>query len=98
VGQDSSFGIGTRYGVDGPVIESLWSRDFPRPPRPALGPTQPNVGWVLGSLSRISWGNAWENGDSVEFGTVMHNAVFLAERPVGIEDGLSSRSLWFRPR
>ena len=34
---DSSVGIATRYGLDGPGIESLWGRDFPHPSRPALG-------------------------------------------------------------
>jgi hypothetical protein len=39
VGRDSSVGIATRYGLDGPGIESWWGRDFPQPSRPALGPT-----------------------------------------------------------
>ena len=50
-GQDSAVGIATRYGLDGPGIESQWGRDFPHPSRPALGPTQPPVEWVPG-LSR----------------------------------------------
>ena len=37
-GRDSSVGIATRYGLDGPGIESRWRRDFPHPSRPALGP------------------------------------------------------------
>ena len=41
VGRDSSVGIATRYGLDGPGIESRWGRDFPHPSRPALVPTQP---------------------------------------------------------
>jgi hypothetical protein len=38
MGRDSSVGIATRYGLDGPGIESQWERDFPHPSRPALGP------------------------------------------------------------
>ena len=41
VGRDSVVGIATRYGLDGPGVESRWGRDFPHPSRPALGPTQP---------------------------------------------------------
>ena len=37
MGRDSSVGIATRYGMDGPGIESRWGRDFPHPSRPALG-------------------------------------------------------------
>ena len=51
VGRDSSVGIATRYGVDGPGIEDRQGRDFPHPSRPALGPTQPPIKWVPG-LSR----------------------------------------------
>ena len=50
-GPGSGVGIATRYGLDGPGIESRWGRDFPHLPRPALGPTQPPVQWVPG-LSR----------------------------------------------
>jgi len=45
---DTLVGIATRYGLDGPGIESRWRRDFPQLSRPALGPTQPPVQWVLG--------------------------------------------------
>ena len=31
MGRDSSVGIATRYGLDGPGIESRWGRDFPHP-------------------------------------------------------------------
>ena len=41
VGRDSAVGIATLCGLDGPGIESRWGRDFPHPPTPALGPTQP---------------------------------------------------------
>jgi hypothetical protein len=39
--RESSVSIATGYGLDGPEIESRWGRDFPRPSRAALGPTQP---------------------------------------------------------
>ena len=48
MGQDSSVGAATRYGLDGPAIKSWWGRDFPHPSRPALGPTQPHIEWVPG--------------------------------------------------
>jgi len=51
VGRDSSVGVGTRYGLDGPGIKSRWGRDFPHRSIPAPGPTQPPIKWVQG-LSR----------------------------------------------
>jgi hypothetical protein len=41
-------GITTRYGLEGPGIESRWGRDFPPLSRPAPRPTQPSVQWVPG--------------------------------------------------
>jgi len=38
-GPSSIAGISTGYGLDGPVIESRWRRDFPHLSRMALGPT-----------------------------------------------------------
>ena len=53
VGPDSSVGIATRYGLDGPGIESRWGGgDFPHPSRPAMGSTQPPIRRVPG----LSWG------------------------------------------
>jgi hypothetical protein len=50
-GPGSSVGIATCYGLNGSEIESRWGRDFQHLSKPALGPTQPPVQWVLG-LSR----------------------------------------------
>ena len=46
LGRNSSVGIATCFGLDGPGIEFRWERDFPHPYRPALGPTQPPIQWV----------------------------------------------------
>ena len=46
--RDNSVAIATRYGLDGPGIESRWRRDFPHPSRSALGPTQVPIQWVPG--------------------------------------------------
>ena len=44
-GLGSSVGIATDYGLDGPGSNPGGDEIF-RPPRPALGPTQPPVQWV----------------------------------------------------
>jgi hypothetical protein len=49
--RDSEVAIATRYGLDGPGIESHWGQDFPHLSIPALMPTQPPTQWVPG-LSR----------------------------------------------
>jgi hypothetical protein len=46
----SSVGIATRYGLDGPRIESRWGGGEifrTRPERP-WGPTQPPIQWIPG--------------------------------------------------
>ena len=52
VGRDSVVSIATRYRLDGPGIESRWWRGFLHRSRPALGPTQHPIQWVL----CLSWG------------------------------------------
>jgi len=49
---NSSVGLGTRYGLHGPGIESCWGQNFPHPSIPDLGPTRPPVQGGIGSLSR----------------------------------------------
>ena len=46
--QDSSVGIATCYGTDGPGIECRWKQDLPYLSRPALRATQPPLRWVPG--------------------------------------------------
>ena len=48
MGRNSSVGIATRYGLDGPGIESRLGRDFMHLLTPGLGPTQPPIQWVPG--------------------------------------------------
>jgi hypothetical protein len=45
VGQDSTVGMATHYGLDGPGIESQWGPDFPHQSRPVLGTTLPPIQW-----------------------------------------------------
>jgi hypothetical protein len=48
-GRDSAVGIATRYGLDGPGIESRWGGgEFFRTRPEPLGPTQPPIQWVRG--------------------------------------------------
>jgi hypothetical protein len=46
VGLESAVGTATRYGLNGPGIETRWGRDFTHPSRTELGPNISN-----GSLS-----------------------------------------------
>jgi hypothetical protein len=53
-GLDSSVGIVTRHGLDGPGIESRWGRDSPHPSRQALGSTQHPIQFAKG----LAWGKS----------------------------------------
>ena len=59
MGWDGVVGIATRYGLDGPGIESRWGRDFAHPSRPALGPTQLPIKWVPGMSPEGKAAGAW---------------------------------------
>jgi hypothetical protein len=52
-GRDSLVDIATRYGLEGPGIDSRWRQDFPQPFRPALGPTQPPTQSALVSFPGV---------------------------------------------
>ena len=53
LGRDSSVGIATRYGLDGPEIESRWGRDFPHLSRPALEPISSSYTMGSGSFPGV---------------------------------------------
>ena len=59
VGQDSTVGIASRYGLDGTGIESRWVRDFPHPSRLAMGPTQRPIQWVPALFPGDEAAGAW---------------------------------------
>jgi hypothetical protein len=59
VGRDSSVGIATRYGLEGPGIISRWGRDFPHPFTPALRLTQFPVQWVPGLFLEGKAAGVW---------------------------------------
>jgi hypothetical protein len=48
----------SRYGLDGPGIESLWVQDFPHASRTALGPNHPPKNLVPG-FSGSKTAGAW---------------------------------------
>ena len=53
-GRDSSVGIASRYGLDGPG-----GRDFLHSSRPALAPTQPPIQWLPGLFPGGKAARAW---------------------------------------
>jgi hypothetical protein len=77
VDQDSSVGIATSYGLDGPGIEFRSGRDFPHPYRPVLGSTQHQV--FFPRVKRPGRG-------------VTHRPAFSAEVKEGVELNIYYRS------
>ena len=59
MGRDSAIGIATRYGLDGPGIESRWGRGFLHMFRPVLWPTQPPAQWIPGLFPGGKAARAW---------------------------------------
>ena len=59
VGRDIVVCPATRYGLDGPGIESRCGRGFPHPFGSALGPTQPHIKWVPGLFHGGKAAGAW---------------------------------------
>ena len=59
VDRDGSVGIATRYGLDGPEIESRWGARFSAPVQtfPGAHPASYTVG--TGSLARVKTAVAW---------------------------------------
>jgi hypothetical protein len=51
VGQDSSVGIATRYGLDGPGIESRWGGGARFPPSVQIGPRAHPASYPMGTGS-----------------------------------------------
>ena len=59
VGRDSSVGIATGYGLDGPGIESRRRRYFPHLSRLALGPIQLPTQWTPGLFPGDTAARVW---------------------------------------
>ena len=54
-GRDSSAGIATRYGFDGPGIESRWGRDFSAPVQTGPGSHPVSCTMGTGSFPGVKW-------------------------------------------
>ena len=59
VSRRSSVGIATCCRLEGPQIKSRLGRDFPRPSRPALEPTQRLVQWISLLIPGVKAAGAW---------------------------------------
>jgi len=59
MGRDSSVGIATRYGLEGPGMDPGGVRDIPHLFRLALGPTNPPIQRVAGLFPGGKAAGAW---------------------------------------
>ena len=84
VGRDSSVGIATRYGLDGPWIESRWGRDFQHLYRPTLVPIQPNMKWVPGFFPGGKAAGAWRWPSTQSSAEVKESAELYLHSPSGL--------------
>jgi hypothetical protein len=85
MGWNSSVGIATRYGLDGPGIESRWEgRDFPHPSRPALGPIQPTIQWVPGLFPGGKVAGAWRWPTTSSSAEVKERVQLYSSPPLGL--------------
>jgi hypothetical protein len=86
VGRDSVFGIATRYGLDGPGIESRWReerRDFPHQSRTALGPTRPPAQWVQDILPGGIMAGPWHWPRTPSSAEVKERVLLYFDSPSG---------------
>ena len=65
VGRHTSVGIATRYGLDGPALESLQGRVFAHTSRPTLWPTPPRVQWVSHLFPNGKATGAWRRPHTI---------------------------------
>ena len=84
VARDSSVGIATCYGMDGPEIESRWGRDFPHSSRPALGPTHPPVEWIPSLFPDGKAAGAWRSPPTPSSTEVKERAELYLCFPLGL--------------
>ena len=88
VGWDSSVGIATRYGLDGPGIGSRsGGRHFLHPSRQAFGLIQPSIWWVEGKAVPLQAWSGPEGSRKLRFPDFMKTA----------QDGSKVVSLTHRP-
>jgi len=53
--RDSAVGVATRYGLDGPGVESRWRMRFSAPVQSSLGAYQVSYTMGTGPFPRVKW-------------------------------------------